>query len=115
MMLWRPSCLRSSWFCSRRAAGAIPLSPLNLREHSVSRWISTKPVPLVTHGQLLQAQISEDVIQNKNAKDYSGEEIKVAGLVRSARWKKNMVFAHIHDGTTYEPLQAILPIELATG
>ena len=48
-------------------------------------------------------------------KAVAGTEVKVAGLVRSARWKKSMVFTNVHDGTTYEPLQAILPTDLADG
>jgi len=38
----------------------------------------------------------------------SGSKVKVAGLVRSIRKQKRVAFAHISDGSTFQPVQAIL-------
>ncbi|EAW09534.1 asparagine--tRNA ligase SLM5 [Aspergillus clavatus NRRL 1] len=50
---------------------------------------------------------------------YEDQEIKVNGFIRSVRKQKRFAFAEISDGTTIEPLQAILKpaqaCELATG
>lgn len=43
------------------------------------------------------------------------EEIKIAGIIRSIRKQKHACFAHISDGSTLAPLQAVLSPELALG
>ncbi len=111
-MLWRPL----PWLRSARAGCTAHRSRRGLLEIKTTAariqktTISSKAVPFISHAQLLQP---DDLPEQ--AKSESTLEVKVAGTVRSARWKKSIVFAHIHDGTTYEPLQAILPIDLATG
>ena len=106
-MLWRPL----PWLRSARL-GRTP-NPLhrNLPDLERSPWtqkkqLSSKTLPISTHEQLLHLA---------TATPASSSDVTVAGIVRSARWKKNIVFAHIHDGTTYAPLQAILPTNLAAG
>jgi len=37
-----------------------------------------------------------------------GSKVKIAGLVRSIRKQKRVAFAHISDGSTFQPVQAIL-------
>lgn len=104
-MLWRLTRLHAARVPHVRTRDILPF---RIPSH---RAISTLRAPLVTHAQLLNNGTSTPTeIEASNA-----QEIKVAGLVRSARWKKSMVFVHLHDGTTYEPLQAILPIDLASG
>lgn len=44
-----------------------------------------------------------------------GQEITVFGRVQSIRKQKNWAFAHISDGSTVRPLQAILSPEQAAG
>jgi asparaginyl-tRNA synthetase len=104
-MLWR-----SPWLRSARVG-----FPHILRDLATFRTKTSKAAPLVTHAQLLGRLPSGSGLSRGEPADHTGNEVKVAGLVRSARWKKSMVFAHIQDGTTYEPLQAILPVHLATG
>lgn len=41
----------------------------------------------------------------------SQSPVKIAGLVRSIRKHKKVAFAHISDGSTYQPMQAILKPE----
>jgi hypothetical protein len=43
------------------------------------------------------------------------EEIKISGIIRSIRKQKHASFAHISDGTTLAPIQAVLEPELAAG
>jgi hypothetical protein len=116
-MLWRSS----PWLRADRV-GRLAYSPCARPDPIPRRWIHhqtspSKIAPLVTHSQLLRPNWSP---QEKAATPSTDQHetpslVRVAGIVRSARWKKKTVFAHIHDGTTYNPLQAILPVELATG
>lgn len=39
---------------------------------------------------------------------YDSNAVRVQGLVRSIRKQKKRAFAHISDGTTYEPIQAVI-------
>ena len=110
-MLWRPlpwlRFARAGYTARHPCRGLLE----NKRFGRIQKTeLSSKAIPLLTHAQLLQPTDLEEQAKSKSTND-----IKVAGTVRSARWKKSIVFAHIHDGTTYDPLQAILPIELATG
>jgi len=41
------------------------------------------------------------------------DEVTVTGLVRSIRKQKHACFAHISDGSTLEPVQAVLAPEKA--
>lgn len=77
------------------------------------RSISSETTRSFTHAQLLRQASVED--EQGVSKSEPIKNVKVAGIVRSARWKRSVVFASIHDGTTYELLQAVLPVELATG
>ena len=43
------------------------------------------------------------------------EDIKISGNIRSIRKQKNASFAHISDGSTLAPIQAVLTPELAAG
>jgi asparaginyl-tRNA synthetase len=93
---------RLSWLHAARVTQFSPRIALETRAFSsTSRRSSRSAIPLVTLGQL----------QKQNAPD---GDIKVAGLVRSARWKKKIVFVDVDDGSTSKPLQAILPLELAS-
>ena len=128
-MLWRPL----PWLHSARAGCiACPrhrdIPDIRTIPWSQKKSISTHYLPIVKHIQLLESisiadraksrptsEQAENQPAGEQTETQRANEVKVAGIVRSARWKKNIVFAHIHDGTTYEPLQAILPAELAAG
>ncbi|RMZ87542.1 hypothetical protein DV736_g5226, partial [Chaetothyriales sp. CBS 134916] len=43
----------------------------------------------------------------------TARRVTISGLVRSVRKQKHVAFAHIQDGTTYQPIQAILDPQLA--
>jgi hypothetical protein len=43
------------------------------------------------------------------------EDIKIGGIIRSIRRQKHASFAHISDGSTLAPIQAVLDPELGTG
>lgn len=67
---------------------------------AATRSISKNPATSFTkHNALLSQSRSLD------------NHIKIAGLVRSIRKHKKVAFAHISDGSTYEPMQAMLKPE----
>ena len=113
-MRWRPPLLRSSRVARAQLHGPW-VRPKRARQIQTNNTVSTGNVPVVTHAQLLRNTTGHNDSAITKQEDHPKGQVKIAGLVRSARWKKNMVFAHIHDGTTYEPLQAILPTNLAEG
>ncbi|EKV06913.1 Asparaginyl-tRNA synthetase Slm5, putative [Penicillium digitatum PHI26] len=68
---------------------------------------------IVRCAQILQAT------KNGGASNFEDQEIKVNGFIRSVRKQKRFAFAEISDGSTVEPLQAILnpaqAADLSTG
>ena len=82
--------------------------PVSSRPPNVPIFRTARPFgQYLRHSQLLDGK----------RKDQSSvtDDIKVAGLVQSIRKQKSAVFANIADGTTLEPLQAVLQPEQATG
>lgn len=68
---------------------------------SQSAAINSRP-SVVRCAQILQANKNGGVCR------FEDQEIKVNGVIRSVRKQKRFAFAEISDGSTVEPLQAIL-------
>lgn len=68
-------------------------------EDEVANPVGLSTVSFIKHDTLLSQGHTTD------------SPIKIAGLVRSIRKHKKVAFAHISDGTTYEPMQAMLKPE----
>lgn len=66
--------------------------------------------PLTTQPLRNELKKHSDLLQDATS---IGTTIRVAGLVRSIRRQKRVAFAHISDGTTLQPIQAILSPEQA--
>lgn len=66
---------------------------------------SKRTLPIARHSDLLITAGTED--------DVTGIELKIAGLVRSIRKQGKISFAHISDGSTLQPVQAVLPADVA--
>ncbi|RMD39827.1 hypothetical protein DV735_g5301, partial [Chaetothyriales sp. CBS 134920] len=111
------SCRRSvcelRFRSSRLQFGALSKQPrawLTNRRQS----ISTQEKPRhETHRSLLgEAKATGDGRGDDTAAS-GGRRVTISGLVRSVRKQKRVAFAHIQDGTTYAPIQAILDPQLA--
>lgn len=59
---------------------------------------------LYSHDQLRNLAISD----SQDASEKEEQTVSIAGLVRSVRRQKKVAFAHISDGSTLDPIQAIL-------
>lgn len=57
----------------------------------------------------MQRQDIKDVLE----KGKPGEEIRVAGWVKSIRQSKAVSFLHLNDGSTFDSIQVVIPNELA--
>ncbi|RMZ83313.1 hypothetical protein DV737_g1683, partial [Chaetothyriales sp. CBS 132003] len=77
------------------------------------RWISSGGnAQRETHRSLLgEGKATSDGLDATEIT--GGRRVTISGLVRSVRKQKNVAFAHIQDGTTYQPIQAILDPQLA--
>ena len=73
---------------------------------SVARLSHSSPINSRS-GALRCAQILQSAKQNAPC-SLEDQEIKVNGFIRSVRKQKRFAFAEISDGSTIEPLQAIL-------
>ncbi|KAK4917198.1 asparaginyl-tRNA synthetase, partial [Elasticomyces elasticus] len=89
-----PELASSSAAAPKRRADYTALELEQLRNQG-RRWLSIKHIDLVRDGSP------------------ECQPIKVTGLVRTIRKQKRVAFAHIDDGTTFAPLQAILTPEQA--
>lgn len=87
-----------------RRAFATSVARLN---HNSATTSNTRPA-LLRCAQILQ--------EGKNDKcSYEDAEIQVNGFIRSVRKQKRFAFAEISDGSTIEPVQAILKPAQAAG
>lgn len=110
----------------------LPRQSLLLRQSLASRlgaiaprrWVSSKSTPLPrTIVSLLNgiSNIHVDLGETKNSTVANGEGemapsvVTVHGWIRSVRRMKNVSFAHIADGSTTMPLQAVLTKEQSEG
>lgn len=66
---------------------------------TTTRSNPSRQPPLRNHASLL------------SQKDIDSSPVRVAGLVRSVRKQKKLAFAHLSDGSTYAPIQAVLQPE----
>ncbi|RMZ81330.1 hypothetical protein DV738_g2307, partial [Chaetothyriales sp. CBS 135597] len=78
------------------------------------QWISSEGKPRhETHRSLLGGSKATGDGRGDETAGSGRRRVTISGLVRSVRKQKRVAFAHIQDGTTYEPIQAILDPQLA--
>ena len=107
-MLWRSSrtLWRTSTACSKNLGDLARLTHPKLPSLSSLRKIHTTSPrqERVTHAQL------KDGVRDQDLK----EPIRIQGLVRSIRKQKRIAFASISDGTTHDPVHAVLTPNLVS-
>lgn len=69
---------------------------------------------------LLYARCAQLLNQDQNAPDprgynnFANQTISVSGVIKTIRKQKHGAFAHVTDGSCFEPIQVVLDPELAT-
>lgn len=112
-----PACRRPFGSTSRQPQSADAHRSLSLSKNTIlnSQPVNASPgddsstrcVRFFSHSQLLLEEYQNDEVFEA--------EIRLAGLIQSIRKQKKAAFAHISDGTTLEPFQAVLSPEQAAG
>jgi len=80
---------------------------------SVSRLNSHQPSTVNRPAPLRCAQILQASSRQDGTSSLEDKEVTVQGFIRSVRKQKRFAFAEITDGSTVQPLQAILKPEQA--
>ena len=97
-----------------------PAAPSRTKPSVYTSLIKTRPrnqLLLLRHAQLQgqkdQEQEPDDEASEEARVPQERHHIRVQGLVRSIRKQSRVAFAHVQDGSTYRPIQAVLSPELA--
>lgn len=111
--------VRISTRCHERPNPITTILP-SIRHHEFARSLSTVLPKESTTGDEDGVETATRLEQNQLAPLFtkhttllseshpSESPVKIAGLVRSIRKHKKVAFAHISDGSTYQPMQAML-------
>jgi hypothetical protein len=88
----------------------IPGPSMRRTEKFKESRLPAKPIPRRCADLLATVQ---KLIDMKTVTAYSGQAVSVRGVIKSIRKQKNIAFAHVTDGSCFEPIQVLLSSELA--